>query len=247
MSLLSFIGAVAIGLSLGLTGAGGSVITLPVLVYLADIRPSEAVGISLFVVGASAGVGALQRIRAGEFHGRAAFVFAAAGALGAVGGSKLTPLVPDRILMLIFAILMLLVAAVMLFGGRGEHGLGEAQCRPLRCLGAGFGVGVLTGFIGVGGGFLLVPSLMHFARLPMRVAIGTSLVIVTANSLIGFLSHLGGEHRHWGLAVMFAVVAVAGVMIGHASAARLPAARLRQIFAFVVLATGIYVLGQTLL
>ena len=244
MDPFSIIGAILIGVSLGLTGAGGSVITLPVLVYLAGIRPAEAVGISLFVAGTTAGVGAFQRIKAGQFHRPAATMFATAGAMGAIGGSKLTPLVPGSLLMLIFAVLMLLVSAVMLLVKQGEV-VGQIKCKPGRCLTAGFGVGLLTGFIGVGGGFLLMPALIHFAKLPIRMATGTSLAIVALNSFVGFLSHLGDTPPRWGLSLLFAGFAVTGVIAGGAFASKLPVVRLRQIFAFIVLSTGIYVLWQS--
>ncbi|MEQ1842905.1 MAG: sulfite exporter TauE/SafE family protein, partial [Verrucomicrobiales bacterium] len=120
MNTLSLLGAALIGLSLGLTGAGGSIITLPVLVYLAGLAPKEAVGISLFVVGVAALVGAVQRIRSGEIHLKAALMFALSGMAGATGGAYLTPLVSGRVLMLIFAVLMLVVALNMLKGAKKE-------------------------------------------------------------------------------------------------------------------------------
>ncbi len=166
------------------------------------------------------------------------------GAVGAIGGSRLTSLVPEAVLMLLFAVLMILVAIIMLTGERGEV-VGQVNCKPGHCLAAGTGVGLLTGFIGVGGGFLLMPALMHFAKLPLRIATGTSLAIVALNSFIGFLSHLGDAPPRWGLSFLFAGIAVVGVIAGGAFASRLPVARLRLIFALVVLATGILVLGQS--
>ena len=245
MNILSLLGASLIGLSLGLTGAGGSIITLPVLVYLAGLPPKEAVGLSLFVVGTAALVGAVQRIRAGEFHARAALLFALSGMAGAAGGARLTHLVSGQVLMIIFAVLMLIVAANMLRGGGRETTM-LAECKPVRCLLAGLGVGVLTGFIGVGGGFLLMPALVKFARLPMRVATGTSLAVISFNSAVGFISHFGEAPPRWPLALLFAGIAAAGVLVGTAFAARLPVARLRQVFAVVVIATGTFVLWQSL-
>ncbi len=245
MNILSLLGASLIGLSLGLTGAGGSIITLPVLVYLAGLPPKEAVGLSLFVVGTAALVGAVQRIRAGEFHARAALLFALSGMAGAAGGARLTHLVSGQVLMIIFAVLMLIVAANMLRGGGRETTM-LAECKPVRCLLAGLGVGVLTGFIGVGGGFLLMPALVKFARLPMRVATGTSLAVISFNSAVGFISHFGEAPPRWPLSLLFAGIAAAGVLVGTAFAARLPVARLRQVFAVVVIATGTFVLWQSL-
>ncbi len=245
MNTLSLLGAALIGLSLGLTGAGGSIITLPVLVYLAGLAPKDAVGVSLFVVGSAALVGAIQRILAGDFHLKAAVMFALSGMVGATGGAYLTPLVSGRVLMLIFAGLMVLVALNMLMGAKKEPSM-LAECKPLRCLLAGLGVGVLTGFIGVGGGFLLLPALVKFARLPMRVATGTSLAVIAFNSAAGFLSHYGEAPPRWPLALTFAGIAAAGVLLGSLFASRMPVARLRQAFAVMVLVTGGLVVWQSL-
>lgn len=243
MNILTLIGAAFIGLSLGLTGAGGSIITLPVLVYIAGVPAHEAVGISLFVVGIAALVGAIQRIRLGEFHASAALMFGASGMIGAMIGARLTSLVSGQVLLIFFAVLMLVVALNMLLGAKKDLTL-PAECRPLRCLLAGLGVGVLTGFIGVGGGFLLVPALIKFARLPVRTATGTSLTVIAFNSASGFYSHFGQAPPHWSLTLIFALMAVAGVMVGTAFASRLPAKRLQQVFAILVLTTGTYVLWQ---
>lgn len=243
MNPLALLGAALIGLSLGLTGAGGSIITLPVLVYLAGVPPKEAVGLSLFVVGIAALVGAIGRIRSGEIHLKAVILFAITGMAGATGGARLTPLVSERVLMIVFAILMLVVAINMLFGPKAERST-EAECRPVRCLLAGLGVGVLTGFIGVGGGFLLMPALVKFAKLPLRIATGTSLAVISFNSAAGFLSHYGEASPRWSLATLFAAIAAAGVLVGSRFAKRLPVARLRQGFALMVVVTGAFVLWQ---
>ena len=121
-----------------------------------------------------------------------------------------------------------------------------AECQPLRCLLAGLGVGVLTGFIGVGGGFLLMPALVKFARLPLRMATGTSLAVITFNSAAGFISHFGESPPRWTLALTFAGIAAVDVLLGSAFAARLPVAPLRHAFAVMVLATGGFVVWQSL-
>ncbi|MEP2776668.1 MAG: sulfite exporter TauE/SafE family protein [Luteolibacter sp.] len=243
MNALALFGAALIGLSLGLTGAGGSIITLPVLVYLAGLAPQEAVGLSLFIVGIAAMVGAVGRFRAGEIHLKAVLLFAITGMAGAAGGAMLTSLVSGRVLMIIFALLMLMVAANMLLGSRREETQGDV-CRPWRCLIAGLGVGVLTGFIGVGGGFLLMPALVKFARLPLRIATGTSLAVISLNSASGFFSHYGEAPPRWTLAIVFAAIAAVGVLVGSRFAKRLPVARLRQGFAAMVIVTGTFVLWQ---
>lgn len=237
-------GGIAIGLSLGLTGAGGSILTLPVLVYLAKVPPAEAVGLSLFVVGTAAVVGALQRFVRKEVHMKAVLLFALSGMMGALGGSRLTHLVSPTVLMTIFAGIMLLVAVQMLSGSNAGSDA-CADCRPVRCLLAGTGVGVLTGFIGVGGGFLLVPALMRFGRLQQNVATGTSLAIIAFNSASGFAAHAGAAPIRWPLALTFAAIASIGVLIGQRVATRLPVIALRRGFATMVIVTGLAVLWQT--
>jgi uncharacterized membrane protein YfcA len=243
MNALALLGAIGIGLSLGLTGAGGSILTLPVLVYLAGVPPREAVGLSLLVVGSAALVGAFQRARAGELHFKAAGMFVLSGMIGAVFGAKLTPLLSPSALMITFAGLMIVVAVRMLTQGNSAP-QPMPECRPLRCLLAGGAVGVLTGFLGVGGGFLLMPALVKFARLPLRVATGTSLAVIACNSAAGFASHLGDAPVRWSLAATFAVIAAAGVWAGGRIASRLPEKTLRRAFAALVLATAAIVLWK---
>jgi len=246
MNITALIGAVLIGLSLGLTGAGGSILTLPVLVYLAGVSPRDAVPLSLFIVGAVALIGALQRARAGEIHWPAVLWFALSGMAGAALGAVFTERVPQEALMVSFAILMVVVAWRMVATKPAETPE-HSDCRPLRCLVAGGGVGILTGFLGVGGGFLLVPALLRFARLPMRAATGTSLALIAVNSAAGFTAHLGRTEVNWQLAGVFSAVAIGGVLVGGRLASKLPAARLRQGFAGITLLTGLGILLETAL
>lgn len=243
MNALALIGAVAIGLSLGLTGAGGSILTLPVLVYLAGIPPRQAVGLSLLIVGTAALAGAWQRARKGEVHYKAAGMFVISGMIGAALGAKLTPLVPPAALMISFAILMILVAAKMLWPQKPGP-VPSPECRPPRCLLAGGGVGVLTGFLGVGGGFLLMPALAKFARLPLRTATGTSLAVIACNSAAGFAGHYGEYPTPWLLAGVFAAIAALGVLVGGMVASRLPETTLKRAFAVLVLLTAGFILWK---
>ena len=245
MNPLAWLGAMLVGLSLGLTGAGGSIITLPVLVYLAGVPPDQAVGLSLLVVGAAAAAGALQRWKAGDFHPRAALMFAVAGMAGSMVGARFTRGVAPEVLMAVFAVLMLVVALTMLLS-RDDALVMAPECLPFRCLLAGGGVGLLTGFIGVGGGFLLMPALVKFARLPLRMATGTSLAVIAFNASAGFAAHFQAASTDWKLASLFSGIAVAGSIAGNHLAARLPVPRLRQGFAVMVLATGIWVLWRNL-
>jgi hypothetical protein len=163
--------------------------------------------------------------------------------LGAIFGAKLTDLVSPAVLMISFAVLMIVVAVRMLLV-KNTTLQPEPECHPVRCLLAGAGVGVLTGFLGVGGGFLLLPALVKFARLPLRVATGTSLAIIAANSASGFISHLGEAPVHWQLAAVFSVIAAAGVLVGGKLVFRLPELALRRSFALLVLATAGFVLWR---
>ncbi|WP_193211092.1 sulfite exporter TauE/SafE family protein [Luteolibacter marinus] len=246
MNPLAWLGACLIGLSLGLTGAGGSIITLPVLVYLAGVPPADAVGLSLFIVGVAAAAAAVQRWRAGDFHPRAALMFALSGMVGAWLGARFTRMVSPEILMASFAVLMLAVSVKMLLARDGDT-TEAAVCQPFRCVGAGTGVGILTGFLGVGGGFLLMPALMKFARLPLRAATGTSLAVIAFNAAAGFAAHAGEQdHTDWTLAATFSILAVSGSLAGNALASRLPVRHLRRGFGVMVLLTGGWVLWRNL-
>lgn len=246
MNPLAWLGALAVGLSLGLTGAGGSIITLPVLVYLAGLAPADAVPLSLLVVGSAALAGAIPRWRAGQIHPKAALTFALSGMLAAPLGARVTHLVPPSVLMILFAILMLGIALRMLLA-RDEKTEPLPECHFIRCLAAGGGVGLLTGFLGVGGGILLLPALMKFARLPLGTATGTSLLIIALNSLSGFLAHLGTSRPDAHMALIFITLSVIGAIAGQRLSSRLPAKRIRQGFAVMVLLTGLFVLGESLI
>lgn len=180
--------ALLIGLSLGLLGSGGSIITLPVMVYVAGIPVNQAVGMSLVVVGGTSAVGSYLRFRSGEFAGRPAAIFALSGMLGAFWGAKLTHLMKPSVLMLLFGILMVIVGTALVRKRPAETGI--KSCSLSRCLVAGIAVGVMTGFLGVGGGFLILPALMLFAGVEMKPAIGTSLAIIAFNSFAGVAGHV---------------------------------------------------------
>jgi len=237
MNAIALLGAIAIGLSLGITGAGGSILTLPVLVYLAGIPPREAVGLSLLIVGVAALIGTWQRARIGEVNFRVATMFVISGIVGAAFGAKLTPLLSPAALMITFAVLMVIIAIRMLIPRKSEI-QPVPDCQPLRCLLAGGAVGVLTGFLGVGGGFLLMPALVRFARLPLRTATGTSLAVIACNSGAGFVAHFGNAPTPWLLAAVFAAIAGVGVLAGGKFASLLPEKVLRYAFASLVLLTA---------
>lgn len=233
-----------IGLSLGLVGGGGSIITVPILVYVAGLPPREAVPLSLAVVGATAAVGAVAQWRAGQAHLRAALVLGLTGMLGAPLGAKLTPLVPPPVLMLLFAALMFGVGLRMIRSESPAEKTPAPECQPLKCGLAGLGIGILTGFLGVGGGFLIVPALLRYAHTPMRQAVGTSLLIITASSFSGLIAHREEFRGHLDLAAAFIGMALLGLATGMVLAKRLRPARLKQVFGGIALAVALYLVAM---
>ena len=236
-----------IGFSLGLIGGGGSIITVPLLVYLFHVEPHQAMGMSLAVVGATSLFATGLQHSAGHVHFRTGMVFAAIGVAGAYFGSGLSYLLSPPALMLAFAALMIVVSLLMLRNNSEEH---EEEGHRRRAwyliLLAGLGVGVLTGFLGVGGGFLIVPALVFFCGLPIKQAVGTSLLVISLNSaggLVGHWRHGGFDLRLTALVTLFALAgAVAGVLLSKKTKPR----NLSRGFAFFVLAVALFLLVKNL-
>lgn len=242
--LVALVLALGIGVSLGLLGSGGSIITLPVLVYAAKVPPAQAVGMSLAVVGGTTLFGSILGARSGHVHGKAAMLFSVTGVIGALGGSQLTHLVPPSVLLLIFAGLMVVIALRMFRPRTEETSSQRAECHWLACTVTGLFVGTLTGFLGVGGGFLIVPALLFLARVPLKRAIATSLVVITVTSAAGLLGHLRRAHFDWGVAAIFVVLAIVGMLAGRKFVHQLDPERLRQGFAWFVLAVAVFVIAE---
>jgi uncharacterized protein len=238
--------AVVVGLSLGAMGGGGSIITTPVLVYVAHVPPERAVGMSLFIVGATSLVGALLQARERNVAFAPMILFSVTGMAGAYLGAAGTHLVRREVLMLLFAAIMLSAGAAMWNGSRHRQP-SRSFSSPYKCLAAGFAVGLLTGFIGVGGGFLIVPALVLVAGLDSKLAIGTSPAIITFNSITGLLGQMRYIEMDWKFVAGFLVFAVAGMVTGVGISKNLPEARLRRIFAMVVIVLGVAVGLQNLL
>jgi uncharacterized membrane protein YfcA len=242
--ILSLLFALAIGFSLTLLGSGGSIITLPVLVYAARVPPAQAVGMSLAIVGGTSLAATLMNLRGGLVHLKAAMFFSLTGIIGALAGAQLTHLVAPAVLMLIFAALMIVIATLMLRGGIVPPPESDQQCSWQRCLLSGFVVGVLTGFLGVGGGFLIVPALLFFGHLPLRAAMITSLLVIAVNSFAGLVGHLRQTPFDWRLAGMFLGASLVGMLVGRALARRLGVRHLRVAFAWFVLAVAVFVVAK---
>ncbi len=243
--VLTLAAMVVVGFTLGVLGGGGSILAVPVLVYITRVTPAAAVGMSLAIVGATSLTAAYAHQRHGHVRPRMALAFGGAGAATAFLGARLTQLVSDRALMLAFATLMVVVGVFMLVGRRTPAPSESAGDRPrtrlLPGVIAGAIVGAVTGFLGVGGGFLVVPALVAFGGLGMRTAIGTSLLVIAINSGAGFVGHLGGDGLDFGRIAVLSGVAVVAALAGERSARRLPVEKLRGAFALFVIVVGVMV------
>lgn len=230
-----------IGVSLGLLGGGGSILTVPALVYLIGQTPQAAVTTSLAIVGANSALGAYFHNTQGSLNWRVAFLFGGAGMGVAYLAAGISHLFTPAAMLVLFSLLMIAISAVMLLqGNRVEHDNKRAGW-PL-IVGVGAVVGLLTGILGVGGGFLIVPALVIFVGLPMYQAVGTSLVIIAANSLAGFLGHMEAGFFDSSLTLIFVLTGLVGTFAGSRLAQRLPAQRLKKVFAVFVLILAIYLL-----
>ncbi len=272
MSSLSVIFGALVGFSLGLTGGGGAIFAVPLLVYGLGVAPREAVGISLAAVGATSFVGFLGRWRARKIELRTGLVFAVAGMLGAPVGSWLSGLIPETVLLTLFAILMLVVALRMwskasepAIAGLPIACLTEAAnvdgptCRrdlngnlllTSRCAwllaGVGIATGVLSGLFGVGGGFVIVPALVLFSGMTIHRAVGTSMLVVALVSISGIASHLvAGRTISVETTALFVVGGVAGLLLGTVAGRRLSGPALQKVFAVAIVAVAIFVVVRT--
>jgi uncharacterized membrane protein YfcA len=235
-----------VGVSLGLLGGGGSILAVPLLVYVARLDVHVAIGMSLAIVGATSLGGALVHAREGRVELKAALVFGVAGMISAPLGAQASQLVAPRALLLLFAGLMIVVGGLMLRGRREDSRGGPRRARPLAILGAGLGVGALTGFLGVGGGFLIVPALTLLAGLPMHAAVGTSLLVIALNAAAGLAGHLRQGGIPPGLTAAFIGASLLGAFLGGRLSARVEPAPLRRAFAVFVILIGVSLLVANL-
>jgi hypothetical protein len=231
-----------IGLSLGLLGGGGSILTVPALVYIAGQNPPAAITTSLAIVGLNSALGVFFHRRQGALNWRVALVFGGAGMAMSYFASGLSNRLSPQALMTAFALLMLLVGGMMLLPRRLPPDTSRARPTFLTVLASGAAVGLLTGLLGVGGGFLIVPALVMIVGLPMVEAISTSLIIISANSLAGFIGHWSQGNFDLLLALVFVTSGIAGAFVGARLASRLPASELRRAFGVLVIGLAIFLL-----
>lgn len=243
MTALGYALGILIGVTLGLLGGGGAILAVPILVYILDVPVKSAVPTSLVVVGLTSLVGMVGHYRDGNVNARAALVFGPSAAIGSLAGSRLALLIDGRVQLAIFAVVLLVAALRMFQSVSVEQGTAPAPARALPILMIiGAGVGLLTGLVGVGGGFLYVPALTLLAGLDMKHAVGTSLALITVSCAAGLAGYLGKVHLDWILIAMFTALAFVGVIVGSRMARSLDAAKLRTAFAILMLVMGVLVL-----
>lgn len=247
--LLALLFGSLIGLSLGVLGGGGSILTVPILVYILGQDAHEATVTSLVIVGTTSLFGMIPHAREGRVRSATALMFGATGLVGAFAGTALNQRVSGSMLLLLFGALMLLVAARMLRRGQGRpaDAMGQPQPRqtPMwQVVGAGITVGALTGFFGVGGGFLIVPALVMVLGFPMRVAVGTSLAIIAINSAISVIARGDIASIDVQVALLFILGGIAGSLVGGRLAGRIDERRLSQGFATMVAVLGVFLIAQ---
>lgn len=240
--------SVVIGVSLGLLGGGGSILTVPILVYVAGQDPKAAIAMSLLVVGVTSAAGAVGHARAGRVAWRTGLLFGAAGMAGAYGGGRIAAFLPGTWLLVAFGVMMLVTAVAMLRGSSsGSSAATGPVTRPVpRILLDGVVVGVVTGLVGAGGGFLVVPALVLLGGMPMATAVGTSLVVIALKSGAGLLGYLASTTVDWSLAAGVTAAAVAGSAVGSRLTGRISEDRLRRLFGWFVLGMAVVVLGEQL-
>jgi uncharacterized protein len=236
--------AVAIGVLLGLLGGGGSILTVPLLVYVASQDPKTAIATSLVVVGATAAIGAIGHARAGRVQWRTALLFGSAGMVGAYAGGRAAAHVPGSWLLIGFALLMAATAVAMLRGRPPATPAAVSGPRTGHILVEGLLVGMVTGMVGAGGGFLIVPALVLLGGLPMPTAVGTSLVVIAMKSGAGVLGYLASTPVDWVLAGTVTAAATVGIVIGGTLVGRMPDATLRRGFGLLVALAAAVMLGR---
>lgn len=239
--VIAFVLAFLIGVTLGLLGGGGSILTVPVLVYVLRFEPKDAIAMSFPIVAATSLAGALGHWRSGNVDRRALLTFAPLAMIGAVAGARLAAVVAGETQLLILGVVMLMAGGLMITDNRREPaGLptDRSGARLVVLTVSGMGVGVLTGLVGVGGGFLIVPALTLLAGVPIKRAIGTSLVVISLSTVTGLAGHTDQADVDWLIVAGFGSLAVVGAVVGTRVARRASPAALRRAFGALVLAVG---------
>lgn len=259
--ILGYIGAFVVGLVLGLTGGGGSIITVPVMVYLIGVNPVTATAYSLFVVGTTSSIGAIQNFRKQLVDIKTAVIFAIpAFTVVYLTRRYLVPAIPqtvfefnefvitkDIFIMAFFGIIMLLASISMIRSKRDVvTNDANATINIPFLIAIGIGVGLLTGIVGAGGGFLIIPALVLLAKLPMKKAIGTSLFIIAINSLIGFTGDLQNREIDWLFLLIFTAISIVGIIVGVYASKFISGTKLKKGFGWFTFLVAIYIIYREL-
>jgi uncharacterized membrane protein YfcA len=237
--------ALVIGVSLGLLGAGGSILMVPLLTFVASMPPREAITSSLFAVAVTAALATVLHGSKGRVRWRTGLVFGVAGMCGAFAGARVSAWLPERLLMVLFGLLMATAAFAML---RGRRWIEEKAEKPFTgsavaaIAAEGAALGCLTGLVGVGGGFIIVPVLTLLARLPLKAAVGTSVMVISMNATAGLVGHLGQAAIDWELTLAITAAMMVGSVIGGRLCCHVEPENLRQSFGWFVVVVAVFVL-----
>lgn len=260
MEIIGYLASALIGISLGLIGGGGSILTVPVLVYLFHVDALLATSYSLFIVGSTSLVGAARNYLQEQVDVKTALLFGVSSVITVFITRKfIVPSIPSELFsingnvvtkqvltLVLFAILMLAASISMIRGKKADPGSAVMDTPFFKLALYGIMIGLVTGFLGAGGGFLLIPALVLLLRLPMKQAIGTSLLIIAMNSLVGFAGDVGHYDIDWPFLLLITAIAVVGIFIGISLAKKVPGSKLKKGFGWFVLIMGIYILVKEL-
>lgn len=261
MEILGYISAIIIGMTLGLIGGGGSILTVPVFVYFFGFNAVSATAYSLVVVGLTSLVGAVSYIKRGEVSYKTSLVFAVPAFIGVYLTRRfIVPSIPeiifesewlivskDVLIMLLFAFLMVASAISMIRARKSDIENDQIRFNYPLIFAEGIIVGLLTGLVGAGGGFLIIPALVLLANLPMKLAVGTSLLIIAAKSLIGFIGDINsGLSVDWEFLMIFSLVAAVGIIAGSYSSSKIDSAKLKPLFGWFVMVIGVFIIVKEL-
>jgi hypothetical protein len=265
MEITGYIAAIFIGIVLGMMGGGGSILTVPVLVYLMHVEPITATTYSLFIVGITSMTGGTRAYIKKQVDFKAVSEFGIPSIFSIfITRHYILPAIPEKLfmigefeftrgtlLMVVFALLMLIASAFMILDADEESQRRTVARRrhggtlPLALW--GLGIGFITGLLGAGGGFLIIPALVLFVKLPMKTAVGSSLVIIAINSIFGFLFSLKQTHLDWKILILFTSLAIIGIYLGSIWAEKISGKTLKKWFGWFVVVMGIYIIIKELL
>lgn len=249
MIILGYLSAILIGLFLGLLGGGGSILTVPIFVYLIGLQPKIAIALSLAVVGAVSLIGVFKHWKLGNVNFKIVALFAPFAMAGTFLGAKLSQFVSGSFQLILFAVVMLIAAIFMFKKTKGAENIKATKQKTsyskkdiLFIAAEGVLVGVLTGLVGVGGGFLIVPALVLLTKIPMKEAIGSSLLIISLKSFAGFYGYLGQVSIDWNFLLIFIAIASVGIIIGTYLIRFISQTQLKKVFAIFLIIMGVFIL-----